>query len=371
MAAAQRTDPDLLHLQTSPSPSMTLKEVPLQVSPDPLLCDISTGVPRPFVPAQFRRTVFNSLHTLSHPGVRATQRLITSRYVWPSINKDVRNWARACIPCQRSKVQRHTVTPLSTFAVPDVRFSKVHIDLVGPLPPSQGYTYLVTCIDRFTRWPEAFPISAITAETVARAFITRWIARFGTPATLTTDRGSQFESALWRELMGLLGTSRIRTTAYHPSANGMVERLHRQFKAALKAQPYPDRWMEALPTVLLVIRTAVKRVIGCSSAELVYGTTGEFLDSTLDTSTADPVTYATRLRSAMQHFQPPPVRTQANRTVHLDNNLRTGSHAFIRHDAHRKSLQPVYDGPFKSFSDRINTTLWMCMAVVKSSPLTA
>ncbi len=282
MAAAQRTDPDLLRLQTSQSPSLTLKEVPLPMSPDTLICDISTGVPRPFVPAQFRRAAFDSLHALSHPGVRTSQRLVTSRYVWPSVNKDVRNWARACIPCQRCKVQRHTVTRLSTFTTPDARFKEVHIDLVGPLPPSQGFRYLVTCIDRFTRWPEAFPIPSITAETVARAFVTGWIARFGTPATLTTDRGSQFESALWKELMVLLGTSRIRTTAYHPAANGMVERFHRQLKAALKAQPYPDRWMEALPTVLLGIRTAVKRDISCTSAELVYGTTlrlpGEFID---------------------------------------------------------------------------------------------
>ena len=52
---------------------------------------MSTGVPRPYVPQQFRKTVFDSLHSLSHPNIRATQRLITARYVWPNINQDVRN----------------------------------------------------------------------------------------------------------------------------------------------------------------------------------------------------------------------------------------------------------------------------------------
>ena len=164
------------------------------------------------VPALYRRAVFDSLHSLSHPGVRATECLITNRCVWPNIKSDMCRWAQSCLQCQRSKIHRHTVTPLATFYTPYARFDMVHIDIVGPLPPSRGFKYLLTCVDCFTRWPEAIPITNITAETVAEAFVSGWIARFGSPSTLTTDRGCQFESALWRELTYLLGSKRIRTT---------------------------------------------------------------------------------------------------------------------------------------------------------------
>ena len=70
--------------------------------------------------------------------------------------------------------------------------------------------------------------------------------------------------------MNLLGTKHIRTTAYHPCANGLVERFHRQLKVALKAMRDSNHWVKFLPLVLLGIRTNIKQDINCTSAELVY-----------------------------------------------------------------------------------------------------
>lgn len=187
---------------------------------------------------------------------------------------DIWQWTRACLKCQRSKVHKHTRVALSTFTTPDARFDHhVHVDIAGPLPPSNGYFYLLTCINQFTQWTEAILITNIIAKSTAEAFITGWVSRFGTPSTITTDRGTQFESHLWKELISFLGSSRIRTTAYHPIANGLVERFHRQLKASLKCYLQLSTWTEALPLVMLGIRTARKFDLSCSSAELVYGTT--------------------------------------------------------------------------------------------------
>ena len=236
LAKAQQEDPEIPSLHTTSS--LCLKDVPLPFSSGTILCDTTTATPRPYVPPSYRQLLFDNLHSLSHPGIRATQHLVTERFVWPGINKDIREWTRSCQKCQQAKIHRHTTSPLGTFLTPDARFDHPHIDIVGPLPTSQGYRYLLTIIDRFTCWPQAIPLSDITAESIARAFISNWIYSFGVPSTITTDRGAQFESLLSTQITSLLGIKCIRTTAYHPCANGMIERFHRQLKSSIKA--YPD-----------------------------------------------------------------------------------------------------------------------------------
>ena len=182
-------------------------------------CDVSTGHNRPYLTAKFRRKVFSSLHGLGHPSHRATKPLINTRFVWHGMNIDIARWCRSCKGCQTAKVSRHNTPVFEKSTEPTERFDHVHIDIVGPLPYANGFRYLLTCVDRLTRWPEAIPIVDIRTETVADAFFSGWIARYGTPATITTDRGAQFESKLWDNLCNQFGIIRNRTTSYHPQSN--------------------------------------------------------------------------------------------------------------------------------------------------------
>ena len=116
-------DPELSELQSG-SNSLKLRDISLSGSENLLTCDMSTGTICPVVPDQLQRTcsIFEHLHLLSHLGIRALQHLVTTRYVWPGINKNVRWWAKTCIRCQQSKIYLHIITPLSTFVTPDAWF---------------------------------------------------------------------------------------------------------------------------------------------------------------------------------------------------------------------------------------------------------
>lgn len=336
--------------KTHKDSSVIFKKIHLSTSDKPIYCEVSTDVARPYIPLQFRRNAFDSIHNLSHPGVRTTRRLVTKKFFWPKMNTDIKVWAQTCLNCQRSKINRHTISSLGKF--PDAgRFEHIHIDLVGPLPISrEEYRYCLTIIDRCTRWMEAFPLQQMDAESVAKIVYTQWICRYGCPIRLTSDQGRQFESSLFQQLMRLLGINKIRTTAYHPQANATVERFHRSLKAALMARLNDKSWVEELPTVLLGLRTACRSDNGISAAELTFGRSlrlpGDFYDATQE-GTSEPYSLVDQIRENIQSLRPVSEPHSSSRTCFVHPDLSKVPYVFVRDDTVRKPLKPPYDGPYQ------------------------
>ncbi len=84
-------------LQASKSPSLRVKAC--EVEGVSLLCDESTGRLRPLVPEADRPLVFEAIHGMAHPGIRATRRLIAARFLWPGMRSDIAAWCRSCLAC--------------------------------------------------------------------------------------------------------------------------------------------------------------------------------------------------------------------------------------------------------------------------------
>ena len=288
--------------------SSTLSVVTVKLSDGDLLCDNSTGSLRPLVPEVLRKSLFNALHNISHPGIRGSRRLISARFVWPGLSQDVGVWARACLQCQQSKVQTHVNSSVPAISVPSRRFSHVHIDIVGPLPSSKDCSYILTMIDRTTPWPEAVPLSSISTETCVKAFISAWILRFGVPATLTSDRGAQFTSSVWTQV---------------------------------------SDWVSHLSLVLLGLRSVPKEDTGFSISEAVYGSAltipGEFLDGPELPSSQ----FLSKIRKVISGFSiPPPHHVPQQPPTEVPAPLWTAKFIFVREDVSKPSLGPLYRGPY-------------------------
>ena len=160
------------------------------------------------------------------------------------MNADIREWVSTCLKFQQCKIHRHTKSPIGTFSNPDARFSHLHIDLVGPMQMCQDYRYLLMVVGCFSRWPTAVPIKDISASTVAKTILKEWMSTFGTPQVITADRRAQFQSSLFQEFSNLLSVKHIKTTAYHPQGNGIVERFHRSLKTSLAARTDSTNWVD-------------------------------------------------------------------------------------------------------------------------------
>ncbi|GFN81499.1 Pol polyprotein [Plakobranchus ocellatus] len=175
-----------------------------------------------------------------------------------------------------------------------------------------------------------------------------WISCFGIPEDLSSDRGSQFTSALWTEIARRLGVKAHRTTAFHPQAKGMVERFHRTLKAALKARLTGNNWVAELPWVLLGLRTAPREDLGYSSAELVYGepltVPGEFTPSQASPWSA--TEFLTAFRDKTQLLKPRATVHHSKPHTYLPPSLLTAKYVYIRTDTVMTPLQRPYTGPY-------------------------
>jgi cleavage and polyadenylation specificity factor subunit 1 len=342
MANAQQTDESLQSLHTSHSLNIT--SIPLSPKQS-ILVDISTPTIRPLVPHSFRKQIFLHFHSLGHPGIRATRRLISSRFVWPHMASDLNQWSRECLSCQKAKIHTHISPPSQPIPIPSRRFSHIHIDLVGPLPPSQGHTHILTIIDRTTRWLEAVPLSSTSSKNCAEALISSWISRFGIPHTITSDRGSQFTSSIWHSLSFLLNISHIHTTAFHPQSNGLIERVHRTLKASLTARCATPDWVSHLPWFLLSFRSTPHDKSNLSPAEAVFGSPlilpAQFPISPEDSSRQFLSKLSNTLSGSLTS-QP-----TSKSSPDIPPSLLNTSYVLIRSPPSHPPLTPAYSGPYK------------------------
>jgi len=167
---------------------------------------------------------------------------------------------------------------------------------------------------------------------------------------ITTDQGRQFESKLFAKLGIHTGFQHSRTTAYNAKCDGKIERFFRHLKSALMCHN-GSTWYDALPVVLLGIRSAFKEDLQATTAELVYGEPlrlpGQLIQGPPLDGELDPTQFVDRLRHTMAQIRPTAAARHAQPRVFVYKELGSCSHVLLRDDAVSPPLVPPYLGPYK------------------------
>ena len=240
--------------------------------------EYEVGAKQLVVPEIYREKVLNLAHdslTAGHFSHRKTSNKIFQKFFWPGAGEHIKRYCKSCHKCQKVTPKGNVrKVPLGNVPIISEPFSRVAIDLIGPLSPcsDRGHKFILTLIDYGTRFPEAVPLRNIDTVTVAESLV-EIFSRVGVPKEMLSDRGTQFRSDLMQEVNRLLSIKAIFTTPYHASCNGAVERLNGVLKNILKklCSDYPQDWDRYLPAVLFAYREIPNDSTKFSPFELLYG----------------------------------------------------------------------------------------------------
>ena len=220
--------------------------------------------------------VISSLHNLvtaGHLGAYKTLEKIRQRYYWPGSKTDVRHHILRCDKCQkRSGTPQKHQHSLVNWKI-SYPFHHIGLDFSGPLPTSNGCRYILLIGDHFTKWYEAIPLPDQTAATTNDALLERWICRSGCPYSIHTDRGTNFESQLFANILKKLEIDKMTITAFHPLSNSVIERMNRTLLNMLAKCIDGDQtnWSVKLPYVLMAYRSSVYESTHFTPHYLAFG----------------------------------------------------------------------------------------------------
>ena len=231
------------------------------------------------LPEKLRQGVLEVAHDSilgGHLGMQKTGDRVLSNFYWPGIHGDVERYCQSCDICQRTMHKgRAGRAPLGTMPITGVPFSRVAMDLIGPLPATRGgHRWALTLVDCATRYPEAIPLKGIETRDIAEELVGIF-SRVGVPNEILTDKGTQFTSDLMSEVARLLSLKQLFTTPYHAMCNGQCERFNGTLKSMLKkmSAENPRDWDRYIPALLFAYREVPQVSTGFSPFEMLYGRT--------------------------------------------------------------------------------------------------
>jgi transposase InsO family protein/predicted aspartyl protease len=228
---------------------------------------------RLYIPGELEQTVIEQFHDrLGHMALDKTYDSIAKKYFFSNMYKKINSHIEKCITCQ-TRSDRKSRPPVQEVDIPPYPFAKIGLDLSGPYPTTlSGNKYVVSFIDWYSGWPEAFCVPDKSADNIAHLLIEEIFPRYGCPLQLVSDNGTENINRKVRETLEALNIHHVQSNYYSPQANGKVERFHRTLHDVLakKIEEDVQTWDLYLNQTLAAIRFHENESLKFSPFSLVY-----------------------------------------------------------------------------------------------------
>ena len=225
------------------------------------------------VPEHMQNAVTHQYHDKNgHMGIDKTYDSLRQKYFWSNMYKDLYEYISKCVTCQERSA-RSVKPPVQETDIPLYQFAKIGLDLSGPYPQTlSGNKYIISFIDLYSGWPEAFAVPDKSAENIAHLLIEEIFPRHGAALQIITDNGSENVNRTIKETLEALNISHVCTSYYNPAGNAKVERFHRTLHDILskKLSDNFETWDLHLNQTLAAVRFHINDSTKYSPFFLLY-----------------------------------------------------------------------------------------------------
>lgn len=237
----------------------------------------SKQTPRIAVPNEWVPKILQSIHDCSfagHFGYKKTLKRATSKYYWPNMKKQIKEYTQTCHLCQERNINRQKQQGFLQSIIREEPFELIGVDVVGPLPKTnRNNKYIITAVDVFTRWATTYATNTMNAIDIANFLVEKVFCIHGVPQVILTDRGTNFTAGLTDKLITQMNAKHVCTTSYHPQCNGCNEHFNGTLKTLISKyiNKTHDDWDECLPILTCAYNSSVHESTGFSPYYMLFG----------------------------------------------------------------------------------------------------
>ena len=228
------------------------------------------------VPQKLKNEVISLVHNEGHLGIDNTTRLIRNNFFWIRMDRDVEEFCRGCLICQRNKPKHQPKGKLTPIHIAKKPREVIAYD-VATLPwATSDHRYFLLLVDLFSKYIELVPMADQESETISNAIQNGWIYRHGPPVTVLSDQGPNVDGSHIRETLAKYGINKLRSSPYHPAGDGQSERGIQSVKQIMRClleerNLSKDSWPSLLPQVSYILNCIPNSSTGFSPFRIMYG----------------------------------------------------------------------------------------------------